>query len=325
MNAKQELANRIVVLAHDEEKPDTQKVLLLLSDYQIEYSTKLEMLDFQRQIEQFLFAKKADGLSPASLKSYRLTLTLFSKYINKLPCDVDTGDIREYLAFLSESRKNKITTVQTAINIFRSFFIWLQQEELIAKNPMLRVKSFKIDKKESRHPLTAAQLELLRNACQTYREKALVEFLYSSGCRISEAVQINVNMLDFNERSVLVIGKGNKQRFLYFSVRAQLMIECYLKERPGGTALFCGMRRPYGRLSTRAVEKVLHVLGIRGQVGRNVYPHILRHTLATDLLNSGMDISIIQQILGHASVGTTQIYAEMSQDTVQREYRKFVA
>jgi len=197
-------------------------------------------------------------------------------------------------------------------------------EELIPKNPMTRIKSFKINKKDARHPLTLEELEKLRNACKTYREKAIVEFFFSSGCRISEAIQIDVNSLDMTHRCADVIGKGNKPRTLYFSIRARLMIEEYLKERKGGTALFCCGRKPYARLGKRSIEKILQQLGERAGIVRRVHPHVLRHTFATHMLNSGMDITVIQKLLGHSSVGTTEIYAEINQDGVRREYDKFI-
>lgn len=325
MNAKQELAGRVHQLVHDEIKPDTQRILDILADYTIGYSGSIQDRDLERLIEHFIFAKRAENVTTATIVSYRSSLRRFQAYTAKDAADISTADIRDYIAYLGDVRGNGINAMQTAISILRSFFGWLHQEELIPRNPMIRIKSYKIDKRDSRHPLTNEQLEMLRNACQTYREKAIVEFLYSSGCRVSEAVQIDVNAMDFSQRAVPVIGKGRKPRTLYFSVKAKLMIQHYLEERPGGTALFSAKRKPYKRLSKRALEIIIRDLGKRAGINRQVHPHILRHTLATDLINAGMDIVIIQQILGHSSVGTTQIYAEMSQESVQREYRKYVA
>ena len=325
MNAKTELAGRIMMLIHDEIKPDTQRVLDILSEYRIEHTTGIEDMDFLRQVNHFLGAKKSEGISDRTAHNYRIYLNMFSNYINKQAGEVTTNDIRDFITYLSEVRHNKNSSIQTVINTLRSFFGWMHTEEYIAKNPTTRIKSFKINKKDSRHPLTSEQIELLRDACRTYREKALVEFLYSSGCRVSEAYQINLGDVDFERRCISVIGKGNKRRNLYFSIRAKLMIRQYVLERKGGTALFCCGRRPYERLGKRSIEKIIQMIGERAGIAKRVHPHVLRHTLATDLLNAGMDITIIQQILGHSSVGTTEIYAEISQDSVRREYEKFVA
>lgn len=325
MNAKQELAGRIVMLVRDGIRLDAQRVFDFLSDYHIEYSTGIENMDFSCQINHFLGAKRSEGISPKTAHNYRIYLTIFNDYINKPASAVTTNDIRDFITYLSEVRINKNSSIQTVLNTLRSFFGWMQTEEYIPKNPTTRIKSFKINKKDSRHPLTPEQLELLRDACHTYREKALVEFLYSSGCRVSEAVQIDLSAIDFERRCVSVIGKGDKRRNLYFSIRAKLMIRQYVAERKGGTALFCSGRQPYGRLGDRSIEEIIRRIGEQAGITKRVHPHVLRHTLATDLLNSGMDITIIQQILGHSSVGTTEIYAEISQDSVRREYEKFIA
>ena len=324
INAKQELAGRIIMLAYDEIKPDTQRVLDLLTGYRIDHSTGIEEMDFLRQVNHFLGAKKSEGMADRTISNYRLYLGMLSDYLGKKASEITSNDIRDFIMYMSDERGMKTNSIQSVINILRSYFSWMHGEELIPKNPMTRIKSFKINKKDARHPLTLEELEKLRNACKTYREKAIVEFFFSSGCRISEAIQIDVNSLDMTHRCADVIGKGNKPRTLYFSIRARLMIEEYLKERKGGTALFCCGRKPYARLGKRSIEKILQQLGERAGIVRRVHPHVLRHTFATHMLNSGMDITVIQKLLGHSSVGTTEIYAEINQDGVRREYDKFI-
>lgn len=325
MNAKSELAGRIMMLVCDEVQPNSQRILDILKDYKIEYSADMDEADFNRAINNFLGAKRAEGLADRSQENYLLYLKMFGDYLNKRIGEISSNDIRDFIMYLGETRRLKNSSIQTVINTLRSFFSWLHAEELISKNPMVRIKSYTINKKDARHPLTQEELEQLRDACRDYREKAIVEFLYSTGCRLSEAVQINYSDLNMVHRCVDVIGKGSKRRTLYFSVRAKLMIMTYQKERKGGTALFCSCRQPCGRLQGPAIERVLRELGKRAGIARRIHPHILRHTFATHMLNAGMDISIIQQLLGHSSIGTTEIYAEISQDSVRREYDKFVA
>jgi integrase/recombinase XerD len=325
MNAKQELAGRIMMLVCDEIRPDSQRVLDILSEYHIEYNLGIEDMDFLRQVNHFIGAKKSEGLSPKSTDNYRMYLHMFSGYTNKKSADATANDIRSFISYLSIDRGLKNTSVQSVINILRSFFGWLTVEEIIIKNPMLKIKSFKIDKICARHPLSTEEMEILRDTCKDYREKAIVEFLYSSGCRISEATQIDVSSINFDTRSVEIIGKGSKRRTLYFSVRSRLMIRQYLLERKGGTALFVGCRKPHDRLGNAAIQKIIRELGKRAGLSKRIHPHIFRHTLATDCLNAGMDITVIQQILGHNSVGSTEIYASLSQDSIRREYEKYVA
>lgn len=152
-----------------------------------------------------------------------------------------------------------------------------------------------------------------------------MEFLVSTGCRLSEVAQLNVADLDFNNRSVTVTGKGNKERPVYFSIRARLMLQEYIKERKGGEGLFVSSKTPYLPLKPRAIQRIIHGLSVRAGLDARVHPHLLRHTFATHALNSGMDVTAIQQLLGHENISTTQIYAAMNEDVIRHQYNKYVA
>ena len=178
--------------------------------------------------------------------------------------DAATDDIRGYIGYLAENRHLAETGLQTHINTLRAFFGWLHIEEKIKKNPMAKIKSLKLDKKGARQALTVEELERLRDACQGYREKALVEFLVSSGCRLSEVAQLNVSDLDLIGRTVRVTGKGDKDRVVYFSVRARLMVQEYMVQRKGGDGLFVSSNRPTSR-SNLGRYSVLSARSARGQ------------------------------------------------------------
>lgn len=317
-----DLVQRIMSLYED--YPTREKVEKLLEEYSIIPIEHKAIINYQTQLAYFLGAKKTDGLSSKTLANYNLYLNKFGEFVCKSAENITTNDIRLYISTISDKGLKK-SSVQSVINILRSFFAWLTLEEIIIKNPMLRIKSFRIDKLAARHALTIDDLERVRNACDTYREKALIEFLYSTGCRLSEAVQIDVADVDFERRTVKVIGKGDKSRILYFSVRARLMLQEYIQNRDGGTALFTCSRAPYERLGSRSIQITLRTLGEKAGLSRRVHPHILRHTFATNSLNAGMDITVIQKILGHTSVATTQIYAETNQEHVRQQHDRFVA
>ena len=321
MTAKNDLTARLVALMPGME----EKIVEILSGFEVMHAKSYERANLPRRIDAFLAAKKIDGLTPATLKGYRETLRMFARRVYKPVQKITTDDLREYIAYLGDERHLRDTTTQTHINVLRSFFQWLTDEDVIKKNPMRKIKSLKIDRLRSRHPLTAEQLELLRDGCQTYKEKALVEFLVSSGCRLGEVVGIRLDQVDWQARRVTVTGKGNKQREVYFSVRAKLMLQMYIKGRRGGDALFASSRAPYVPMGPRSVQKMLAKLGQRIHATRRVHPHLMRHTFASQALNGGMDLTVIQHLLGHTDPKTTLIYAELSPRRVQYEYERIIA
>lgn len=299
-------------------------IAAILADYRVTRETGREG-DLQKRITVFLAAKKIDGLSAKTLKNYREMLGTFAAQVDKPTGRITADDIREYVGYLTEKRGLKDSSIQTHINTLRSFFGWLDAEDIIKKNPMRKIKSLKIDRAKARRPLTAEQLERLRDGCETYKEKALVEFLVSTGCRLGELVGVRVDAVDWQGRSVVVLGKGGKERTVYFSVRAKLMLQEYLAQRRGGEALFASSRAPYEPMQPRAVEKALQKIGERAGGPMRVHPHLMRHTFASNALNAGMDITIIQHLLGHTDPKTTLIYAELAPRTVKYEYERVVA
>ena len=319
MNTKQELITRL-----ESAFPGAEDIIAaILADYRITRETGREG-DLRKRITAFLAAKKIDGLSAKTLKNYREMLLAFAAQVDKPAARISADDIRGYIGTLAE-RGLKDSSIQTHINTLRSFFGWLDSEDLIKRNPTRKIKSLKIDRAKARRPLTMEQLERLRDGCRSYKEKALVEFLVSSGCRLGEIVGLRTDAVDWQGRSVVVLGKGGKERTVYFSVRAKLMLQEYLAQRKGGDALFASSRAPYEPMRPRAIERALQQIGERAGETRRVYPHLLRHTFASNALNAGMDITIIQHLLGHTDPKTTLIYAELSPRTVRYEYERVVA
>lgn len=325
MTARHELAKRLISMVSAGEPITMDTLNEILKGYTILREADEEKSDLKKRIAYYLGAKRIDGLSPRTLANYKYTLDMFSERVNKSVSKITADDIRGYISYLSEARGLRETSLQTHISVLRAFFSWLLMEERIKKNPMLKIRSLKLDKKNARQALSVEELERLRDACKGYREKALVEFLVSTGCRLSEVAQLNVADLDFNNRSVTVTGKGNKERPVYFSIRARLMLQEYIKERKGGEGLFVSSKTPYLPLKPRAIQRIIHGLSVRAGLDARVHPHLLRHTFATHALNSGMDVTAIQQLLGHENISTTQIYAAMNEDVIRHQYNKYVA
>ena len=330
MDTKKEIIGRLadMLLGYNvsiEESIFYEETSLILQDYSVAKEEAQKRNTLKKRIVYFLGAKKTDGLSDRTIQNYQQILTHFAEWINKHITQITTDDIRSYITYLSVERKLKESSLQTHINTLRTFFAWMTIEGIIKKNPMLKIKSLKIDKKNARHALSQEELERLRNACKNYREKAIVEFFYSTGCRLTEVVNIRLDELNFEARSVKVIGKGNKERTVYFSVRAKLMIQEYVQQRKGGIMLFPSSKTPYEKMKVRGMQRIIQNVGERAGLSKRVHPHLLRHTFATNAVNAGMDITIIQRLLGHEDVNTTQIYASISQDIVRQAYDRIVS
>ncbi|MGM9600679.1 MAG: site-specific tyrosine recombinase/integron integrase [Faecousia sp.] len=325
MNAKTELAKRLAATVSADSPGTIEAINTILKDYTILRENDDEKSDLNKRIKYYLGAKRIEGLSPRTLANYKYTLELFSERVNKSASRITTDDIRGYITYLSDTRHLAETSLQTHINTLRAFFGWLYMEEKIKKNPMLKIRSLKLDKKNARQALSVEELERLRDACDGYREKALVEFLVSTGCRLSEVTQLRADDLNFSDRSVLVTGKGDKDRVVYFSVRARLMLQEYIKERKGGDGLFVSTKAPYLPLKQRAIQRIIQAISERAGLSIRVHPHLLRHTFATHALNAGMDVTAIQRLLGHEDISTTQIYAAMNEDVIKHQYNKYVS
>lgn len=320
MTAKIDLIAKLTALMPE----CAREIIKIMREYDVQTAQVYDRSNLPRRVEAFLAAKRIDGCRPKTIKGYRERLKLFMTQCSKPVQQITTDDLREYLAYLVDERHLMDNSVQAHINTLRSFFSWLVDEDNIRKSPMRKIKSLKIDKLRSRHPLTAEQLELVRDGCRGYKEKALVEFLVSSGCRVSEVAGLRVDDIDWRDRKCKVIGKGNKERTVYFSVRAKLMLQLYIAERRGGEALFASSRAPYEPLTDRGIEKMISKLGKQIGMERPLYPHLMRHTFASHALNCGMELTIIQHLLGHSDPKTTLIYAEIDPIRVQYEYNRMI-
>lgn len=321
MEAKSELYEELVRLVDESSRLQLNEIL---SKYSIK--KKQKYITLKNASKQFLIAKRIDGLSPKTLISYAYVLDMFFRFVDDMQIgDIDVEMLRNYVAYLVDERKVRISTAQTHISTMKSFYSWMMMEEKIRRNPMLKIRSFKLDRKSMRHAMPLEDVERIRSVLKTPKEKAIFEFYISSGCRLTEGLEVMVNQINFNDRSIVVHGKGNKSRTVYFSVRAKLMMQEYLNDRKGGEALFSEARKPYGPMTDRAIQRIVRELGERANIPYHVHPHLLRHTFATNALNAGMDISVIQRLLGHENLSTTQIYAELSLANIRHEYDKYVS
>mgnify|MGYP004536935299 CR=1 FL=1 len=273
----------------------------------------------------YLVSKKIEGMSSQSLRTYKCNLDDFFKSVNKPLEQITTNDIRIYLYGLSE-RGNTNRTIDGKRLIIHTFFDWCVKEEYLLKNPSSRINPIKFEIKP-REPLSDIELELVRDACKDYREKALIELFYSTGCRVSEMVVLKKEDIDFRTKEVRLFGKGSKHRISYINARAEVALKKYWFTRKGDgdtESVISTIRKPYRGVTKTQIEQIVRKIGERSGIGRNLYPHLIRHTTASMSLERGMNVTDLQKMLGHEKLDTTMIYAKVNQETVKYSHHRYV-
>lgn len=304
-----------------------QQLTIYVADYDIE-PRQTDIVPYMGYLPEcyqiFFVTRKIEGLSMKSLAHYDLILKDFFFQLNKKLEEITTNDIRVYLFKTQQERKIGNSTLDNRRTIIHAFMEWAANEGYIGSNPCRNIKPIKYERPR-RKPLTGIELEKVRNACETIRDKALIEMLYSTGCRVTELERMNITDVDFQRKEVELFGKGDKHRISYLNAKAELALLEYLQTRTDtNPALFVSERAPHGRLKKPAIEKRVRQLGQLSGIGRRVYPHLIRHTTATDGLDRGMPVEEVQQILGHANIATTMIYADVSRINTKNDHRKCI-
>lgn len=303
-----------------------QDVLVIeLNNYEVqERCTEVAAIDnsAEKMLKKFLATKRIEGIAESTLHRYADENRKLIQFLGKPLYEVTAYDIRFYLSYRREKTGVKVSnrTLDGMRRCYSSFFSWLSAEGLIGRNPCAAIKQIKYRKKVKK-PYSAAEMEKLRMACENIRDLALLDFLYCTGCRVSEVARLNIEDVDFERMECTVLGKGNKERTVYLSEVAAMHLKEYLStRRDAGEALFSG--KGTERLGKNGIEVLLKRIGKRAGVV-NVHPHRYRRTLATNLLDRGMNIQDVAAILGHADLKTTQVYCYISQKNVKNAYSKY--
>lgn len=285
--------------------------------------SKDEVLNQNRAlVKLFLRSKKFEGCTKDTLNTYNGFLVHFVYSIIKPVSDIRGNDIIDYIIEYGEIRDVKQNTLDDLRRTLNGFFKWLEEEDYILKNPMRKIKKIR-GEIVVKDPFTEEEIELIRDACITLRELALIDFLNTSGVRAQELCNLNIVDIDLDNRMGMVYGKGKKQRKIYFSEAAKVHLRKYLNRRKDhNPALFVTSIQPYNRLSKRGLEYILACIGERACVD-DVHPHKFRRTLATRLLSRGMPVEQVQLILGHTKVETTLIYAKVSDQDVRINHTRY--
>ena len=234
-----------------------------------------------------------------------------------------TEDLREYLTNYQKQNQLSRTTIDNVRRILSSFFSWLEDEEYLIKSPIRRIHKIKTVS-SIKETYSDEELEKMRDSCQEKRDLALLDLLASTGMRVGELVLLNCSDIDFNERECKVLGKGNKERIVYFDARTKIHLKAYLESRPDDNeALFVSLKAPYHRLTIGGVESRIRAIGKMLHIEK-VHPHKFRRTLATRAIDKGMPIEQLQQLLGHKRIDTTLQYAMVKQSNVKLAHKKYI-
>lgn len=279
--------------------------------------------DTQGYLKIFLAAKRVEGCSEKTIRYYDSTIRNVLNAIGKEVKSVTTDDLRVYLdEYQKRSNASKVT-IDNIRRILSSFFAWLEDENYIAKSPVRRIHKVKTCK-TVKETYSDEALELMRDHCDGIRDLAIIDMLASTGIRVGELVKLNRSDVDFENRECVVLGKGNKQRRVYFDARTKIHLQNYLRSRTDDNeALFVSLQHPHNRLLISGVEIRLRELGKKLDLHK-VHPHKFRRTLATMAIDKGMPIEQVQQLLGHQSVDTTLQYAMVNQNNVKLSHHRFI-
>lgn len=268
-----------------------------------------------------------EGKAFGTINGYRMKLIRLFETVRKPYNTISTTDIRLFLHGLKE-QKLKISTLEQYRVAINAFFNWLVNEEYMERNPAKKIPPYDVPETE-REPVTKVELEYLRMACATPREKALIDFLYSTGCRASECAAVELEDINWHDRSVKIRhGKGDKFRIVYFNAESEVSLKAYIKSKKHeSVALFSRIRSPYGHITSKALEDEVKKIKERAGVNvkTHVTPHVLRHTFATTAIDNGMPVDQVQMLLGHASLDTTMIYVHRNQENAKASHSKYIA
>ena len=305
-------------------KEEAQKKIVSIVDKILD--SKQEFLrpkDNGEDLKLFIEAKRIEGCSDRTLNYYRTTLQLTLKAINKEYFSVITEDLRCFLSNYKEKNDVSKTTIDNVRRIISSFFSWLENEDYIAKSPCKRIHKVKTGK-VVKEVYSDETIELIKLSIMNKRDLSIVEVLISTGIRVGELVRLDIKDVDFENKECVVLGKGNKQRKVYFDAKTKIHLQQYLDSRKDeNEALFVSLLKPYNRLEISGVEIMLRKIGKKIGIDK-IHPHKFRRTLATKAIDKGMPIEQVQHLLGHSKIDTTLGYAMVDDTNVKLSHKKYL-
>jgi integrase/recombinase XerD len=261
-------------------------------------------------VEVFLDEKRLSS-SVTTMRQYTLILHRYQKYLSIPVEDARRPAVVRYLNHLMFERKLSHTTVANIMSVIKSFYSFMIQSEHMTYDPTKGISSIKIDKKAPVY-LTQSEIESLINTAIDPRDSLIVKMLYATGVRISELVNIKKSDIDFDRNTIIVFGKGAKERIVIIPPGLSSTLRMYCEPMRDRDRLF--------ELTTRTIQRDIKILGARAGITKHVTPHKLRHSFATHMLQNGGNVVAIQKLLGHTSLNTTQIYTHYNVDDLKDMY-----
>ena len=282
-----------------------------------------------KMVQKFLVTRTVEGLSNNTLCNYKRFLTTFFDSVKKQPEDVTEEDITLFLYWYKRRNSDKEVSdrsLDKVLDCLKAFFKWSFNRQYIPYNPTATIRPIKYSSKIQDH-LDDVELEKIRRACKTKKKTALVELLFSTGCRISEVANIKLSDINRDNRTIIVFGKGKKYRTVFLNVRACFCLQDYIDNYRKGTSeyLFVSDRKPHGQMHKSGLEKIIRDIATRTNVNKNISPHIFRRSLAQSLIEKGAEVQDIQKILGHEKLETSLRYFKVNTSHVQEVHRRFIA
>lgn len=292
-----------------------------LSCYEVEKNASEEYdVEGGELLEAYIAAKRIEGRSDNTIERYKYIIGKMMDKINVPTRKISVFHIRRYL-IEEKDRGISDRTLEGTREVLSAYFGWLHKEGLIQTNPIVNLGAIKYQKVEWQ-PYSLVDIEKLKENCTNYRDKAIVSFLLSTGCRISEACNLNRDDVNYTSRECTVLGKGNKERTVFLDEVTTMLLKRYVDSRDDNhEALFLSKRRK--RITPGGVRYMLHKIADKASV-ENTHPHRFRRTLATNLVNHGMPIQEVATLLGHEKIDTTMTYVYIDKNNVKNSYEKYM-
>ena len=296
-------------------------------NYQIERIEPIKKQEILKNntniLNKFISSKEIEGCSNRTLNYYKDNINKMFDAVNLPVNEITTEILRNYLADYKSNSSAGMVTIDNIRRTLSSFFAWLENEDYIVKSPVRKINKVKTTRKV-KETLTDENLEKLRDTYSNVRDLAILELLISTGMRVGKITRLNISDMNFQERSCIVLGKGNSEREVYFSAKNKMYIKKYLETRTDDNeALFVSLIKPYNRLGISGIEILIRNLGKEANINK-VHPHKFRRTMATMAIDKGMPIEQVQKLLGHIKIDTTMEYAMLSQNNVKNSHRKYI-